>query len=135
MLIELGDTMRGLHRTRRTRRSAVAIASSFAVLVVLSIIARPIQTSRDPELAARVDPGDMPAARITIVHTDRTVLSRYAAAPPSRVRLLDDEALLDDLAAIGRPAGLIRSGGRAWLTANVTSALPAAEPNANEPPL
>jgi hypothetical protein len=134
MLDELRDTMRHLHRARRTRRSAVAITASLAILIGLSVIALPNPTIRAPGTTAIIEPGDVPAARITIVHTDPTVLSRYAAGPTPRVRMLDDEALLEELAAIGRPTGLVRAEGRAWLTANVANPPPDDEPTADDPP-
>jgi hypothetical protein len=48
--------------------------------------------------------------------------------------MLDDEALLEELAAIGRPTGLVRAEGRAWLTANVANPPPDDEPTADDPP-
>jgi hypothetical protein len=135
MLDELRGSMRDLHRTRRMRRSAIAVVASLTILVVLAIIALPGPTALTPGTTARIEPAEAPAVRITIVQTDPTILARYAATPTPRVRMLDDEALLDALDALGRPAGLVRSGGRAWLTANVTSTSPDDEFKSDDPPL
>lgn len=59
------------------------------------------------------------------IGTDPALLARAEApSTPIRSEWLDDEALLTLLASIGRPAGLVRSGGMAWLTADVTDRLP-----------
>ncbi len=64
---------------------------------------------------------------------------RDEVSPPAHrvlVRQIDDSELLRMLAEIGRPAGLVRSGSRVWLTNAVTDAelglreLPEGEPPA-----
>lgn len=56
-------------------------------------------------------------------------------APMVLVRHIDDSELLKMLAEIGRPAGLVRSGSRVWLTNAVTDAdLGLREPPQRKPP-
>ena len=51
------------------------------------------------------------------------------------VRHIDDSELLKMLAEIGRPAGLVRSGSRVWLTNAVTDAdLGLRDPPERKPP-
>ena len=125
MLGELITQMQRLHRRRRVERTAAASACLVALLIGLSLLAMP---ARGPAThLPRVAETPKPAAdaSIEIVRTDPSVLQRFAARTTSRAILLDDEALLDELAAMGRPAGLIRSGDRVWLTADVIDQPPA----------
>lgn len=132
MLAELQSDMRRVHRARRIRRRATA---TLATAMVMALVVLPWQFRKHPssngtrEIAAEpttsepinasplLPPGA--SAMILRVQTDPTVLDRYRAASRPRAVALDDEALLVALADLNRPAGLIRSEGRAWLTAAV----------------
>ena len=62
--------------------------------------------------------------RLEVVHDDPGILERYSVGggPLDRdVWIADDDELLALLETAQRPAGLIRTGGRVILTANVTS--------------
>ena len=63
---------------------------------------------------------------------------RDEVSPPAQmvlVRHIDDSELLKMLAEIGRPAGLVRSGSRVWLTNAVTDAdLGLRDPPERKPP-
>jgi len=124
MLGELLVQMQRLHRRRRSQRTAAASACMVAMLIGLSLLAMPARRpSADTPILADAP---TPASKISIeiVRTDPSILDRFAARPTSRAVLLDDEALLDELAAMGRPTGLIRVGDRVWLTADVVDARP-----------
>lgn len=144
MLGELTEYMQRVHGARRRRRrvgAACGVAVVVFGLAVLALSGTPARNDPpgrgDSPLAGRdhtvsqpdssVD-GDVPAPRdgvgcvIRIVQTDPAVLERYRARPAARAILLDDQELLATLAAMNRPAGLIRYQGRAWLTASVTDA-------------
>lgn len=62
------------------------------------------------------------AVVIRTVRTDPSIVERYRATSVDRAVRLDDEALIDTLASIHRPAGLIRFGDRVALSAPVTDA-------------
>lgn len=61
---------------------------------------------------------------IRIITTAGTSLADFAPDPAAMARVtirsLSDEELINALAAIGRPAGIIRMGGKVWLSAAVT---------------
>ncbi len=61
--------------------------------------------------------------RVLFVDSDPTIVARYAPRlPVGIIRILDDRALLDTLASIDRPAGLIRMGDQVRLTRPVSDA-------------
>jgi hypothetical protein len=73
----------------------------------------PPDTDRPTHLAA--------AVVIATVRTDPTIVQRYRAQPAeSQVIRLTDQSLLDTLASIHRPAGLIYRDDRVVLSAPVT---------------
>jgi hypothetical protein len=134
MLDELVVQMQRLHRRRRAQRTAAASACMVALIIGLSLLAMPARgpaIDTPPIVQAR-----QPAREtsIEIVRTDPSVLERFAARTTSRAVFLDDEALLDELAAMGRPAGLIRSGDRVWLTADVIDRHPDDDDGPPSPP-
>jgi hypothetical protein len=119
MLQDLAVAMERHHRRRLAQRR-IALPIAVALLAAGAIWAmtprRPhsqvverapieIETLRAPR----------PAAEIAFVETDPAILERF---------LIDDDALIETLALIDRPAGLIRCGQRAWLTADVTDKTP-----------
>lgn len=121
MLAELSPLVRRAARARRVRSGATAAAALLAI-VSLGFLIPSTFTPHHPEQAA-VDPPIEPASRIEIVSTDAGVLDRLAWSAPSgasRIERISDEELIFVLAEMGRPAGLIRSQGRVWLTAVVT---------------
>ncbi len=103
MLGELVQTM-GQRRRRRQRRRTAGSA-----VIVLGLLAVGLWVTERPR----------------ITETGEVVVHDAPDAPPVtpiRVRTIGDEELLALLAEIGRPAGLIRSEGRVWLTSDVTDA-------------
>lgn len=62
----------------------------------------------------------IPSTIVLRVQTDPTIVDRWRAAPKSSAVIIDDQALLDMLAALDRPAGLIRSQGHVWMSRPVT---------------
>jgi hypothetical protein len=110
MLEELLEAMRRRHRGRRIRRR-VGVA---AALLLVAAGGAWIVQARQPAwsghpVAAHMD--DRPAV-VVVEHGYRTGL----------VRLIDDDELVQRLADIDRPAGLIRSEGQTWLTGAVVDA-------------
>jgi hypothetical protein len=80
-----------------------------------------------PTGAAVMTPGVPVAPSGVVIRTVTTVgtsLADFAPDPAAMarvtIRALSDEELIDALAAIGRPAGIIRMGGKVWLSAAVT---------------
>jgi hypothetical protein len=127
LLVELEHT-----RRRRIVRRRVGAGVTAAALVSATVaIAYVGAMSQRRSLAT-------PPSMAQIVRTDAEVLSRYVvetgSAPAlaavvetsdvslARIEMLDDRQLCDALASIGRPAGIVRSGGRVWLTSAVTDA-------------
>ena len=127
MLGELMGSMRRLHRRRRSARRAISAAVFVTLVAGLSLLARPRPVAEEAPIAVVEESSEpeVPDAsprriNIELVRTDASVLARLATSPASRATELDDQALLSELAAMDRSAGLIRMGGRAWLTGNVT---------------
>ena len=132
MLDELIDAVKRTHRTRRLRRQLLAAggcACLLLVLVWLALLGASIpgdvrQFAEDspdhPTGAMAENPPERQVCVTEVIQTDPTVLERYRARPTGRIMRMDDHVLLDTLAAIGRPAGLIRFGHRIRLSAPVT---------------
>ena len=123
MLADLVGTMRVVHRRRRRRRVALATVLTLAVATGLSILVRSgpfaTPTTGTPPLTRPVTAGAR--LRYEVVATDPGILDRYAPRSAThRIEIIDDDTLLTELAAIDRPAGLIRYGDRIWLSAPVT---------------
>lgn len=126
-----------LGRTRRRRALRARLGSAAAVVALFAVAAMFARVSivRGPAASSPL----AGSTEIQIVHSDATALARWAVtsnpqalaeatAPPSSggtlIQILSDTQLLDALAAAGRPAGLVRSQGRIWLTRDVTDPLP-----------
>jgi len=132
MLGELVVTMDRIHRRHRARRRTVACAGIVLLIASLAVLAlspaqrRPREGTlvRDDDLEepitvpVGVEPTES-GPRDWIVHTDPAILQRVAVTPTVRILRVDDDGLLDMLAAMNRPTGLIRCGGRVRLTAEV----------------
>ncbi len=130
MLAELQSRVVRTARVRRVRSGVLAAAAlgliaSLAVLLTPNRVAPPVSPVADltepPTIPGEAAPNS--PATILVLRTDPGVLGRYGAPPNSlavRVVRIGDDELLAELAAMGRPAGIIRSQGRTWLTAAVT---------------
>jgi hypothetical protein len=107
MLGELLETMRRHHRRRRVRRGLGAAA------VTALVAAGGAWIVRAPQPAETVRLAEAAAPRVVVVSgSHRTGV----------VRVIDDDGLVERLAEIDRPAGVIRSEGRIWLTSAVADA-------------
>ncbi|UCC29306.1 MAG: hypothetical protein JSU86_14020 [Phycisphaerales bacterium] len=134
MLGELVEVMTRTHRARLVRRRLLATGGGACLVLLLIRLALP--GASDPGDPARiaesltgsstvVQPAEAPprpASITVIVETDASVLERCRAEPTQRVVRMDDSMLLETLASIKRPAGLIRYGGQTRLSAPVTDA-------------
>lgn len=136
-------------RRRRRRRAAGRIAVGgvglAAIAIVVGILMNQPSGSRSagPRIASGpVESPGVPSSEggrdfadadadvaadgplIARVETDASVVDRFRVDRRARVSefAISDEALLDSLAAMGRPAGMVKSEGRVWLTASVTDA-------------
>ncbi len=105
MLDELVGYMRRTHRLRTIRRRLVDAVAVGGLGMLIGTAAWVFGSHR---------PLDGPPGG-----------GRDEVSPPAHrvlVRQIDDSELLRMLAEIGRPAGLVRSGSRVWLTNAVTDA-------------
>ena len=107
MLGELVDTMHRHHRRRRIRRRIGAAA------VLALVAAGGAWIVRAPEPAGTVQLAGAPGPRVVVVTGNRRT---------GLVKVIDDDELVRRLAEIDRPAGMIRSEGRVWLTGAVADA-------------
>ncbi len=118
MLDELVGYMRRTHRLKMIRRrlvDAVAVVGLGMLLGIAAWVFGSHGPSDDPPGGGLVE-SSRPADRVL-------------------VRQIDDSELLRMLAEIGRPAGLVRSESRVWLTNAVTDAeLGLREPPKQKPP-
>ncbi len=119
MLPDLIDAMQRLHcrRRRRKRIAAISTLTGMAVICALSVRLAQIAPPMAPAPHA-ANPVHAPVGSIiTVVQTDRSTLDRHRPATSFSAILIDDQSLLDVLAEIDRPAGLIRMDGQVRLTA------------------
>ena len=105
MLDELVGAMQRVHHGRRVRRRA---ASALAVLTIFVGIAWVVGSQ-------------LPARPEIVVHLPQP---QPSDAPPTQrlIQMVDDDELVALLAQLDRPAGIVRSEGRIWLTNAVTDA-------------
>jgi hypothetical protein len=131
MLASLMADMRRVHARRRARRLTV-FAAAPALLMAIALFAalRMLTPAPTPLTTGRVDgaadaptvpaTSERPAATIEFVRTSDGNQQSGAAS----IILIDDDQLLDTLASINRPTGLVRAGGRVWLTSAVADDAP-----------
>jgi hypothetical protein len=142
------DRVRSARHTRR--RAALAVCAIAVVLVTVRIgVHSTLRPVHNGEVIVESDSGDsmqrLPIEedfgngptlrvavriersrrpeRVAIVGTDPLIVERYAFDEPVRLtEWLDDRALLETLAHIGRPSGLININGRVRLSRPVSDA-------------
>ncbi|MFG0251860.1 MAG: hypothetical protein ACF8NJ_03195 [Phycisphaerales bacterium JB038] len=134
MLTELTGYMQQVHRGRRRRRRGGALALLVALSAVIAVAAMSGRSTPPPKQIADNSPNgnstvnSLPEAPVSlvsvaIVKSDADVMDKYRAKVTTysniRVERLDDETLLSELAAMGRPAGLVQMEGKTYLTADV----------------
>jgi hypothetical protein len=137
MLPELVQSMRSLHQSRRRRKRAAAwtgaIAITASAAVMWSFLSLVPHQQRDTIIVENDSPPphapptliNAPAmTRIARVNTDSSIVERYRVADivHTTTMTLDDDGLLLTLQQINRPAGLVRTPTRTWLTNPVTDA-------------
>jgi hypothetical protein len=124
MLGELTEAMQTHHRRRRLRRRVASSVGGLAVLALAAVAARGLLqdapvTRPGSRVAVETPAAPKPSCEIRLVRTDPSILDRYRARPTRLVERLDDDGLLDELRRLDRPTGLVRVGGRAYLTASI----------------
>lgn len=152
-LNDLLGYMNSVHRARRLRRRSAATALLLALGAGILFLALPTKRSdhtiapiaiddapMDSSDLAEVDSPSAPEplridgpepVNIVVVRSDPSIVERYRADVTEythiRVHHLSDEELLRELAAMGRPTGMISMGGKTWLTEDVTDDWPSNE--------
>jgi hypothetical protein len=127
MLADLLNGMRQLHRRRRIRRKLTTAAIVPAIMLAAIFVFRgaPTRTPSPPAQIVHVQAAVHQSAVILQVQTDPSLLDRYRATAKPAATSIDDQLLLATLAQLNRPAGLIQTHERAWLTRPVADdALP-----------
>ena len=134
MLDELVTVMTRTHRARRARRRILATAGCAGILLAAIRLAQPgawVATDAPPIVDQAPPAPEVPMVPQTpettrfatiLVTTDPGVLQRCQARSSGRTVRIDDRTLLDALAAIDRPVGLVKVGDRMRFTAPVTDA-------------
>ena len=122
MRAELLEQMHAHHRRRRTRRHVASTAALLLATGLLFTLVLPRLVTRPGELAESVSEPrpEKPVIEYHVVSTRRAVTDKYIVPPVSRIQRIDDSALMENLIALNRPAGLIRTGEKVWLTSPVT---------------
>ena len=120
MLDELVGAMQRVHHGRRVRRR---VASALVALTIFAGIAWVI--------GSQLSVGDRAQPDIFVERPPQQVLD----APPTErlIQMMDDDELVALLAQIDRPAGIVRSEGKIWLTNAVTDAQLGLTPPPPEP--
>lgn len=122
---------RRVARTMRATAACVVLAAVSAAAWMLRSPAGSVVAPRASEepVAAQsggeaspvpIEQSPSPTSLIVRVPGDPTVLDRLRAHGTGQTQWLDDDDLLQQLRANGRPTGLIRIDGRTILTADVT---------------
>ena len=147
MLGELVESMDTLHRRRRVRRRLGTGVGFGMAALSLMVFAGPSIFRSVPRRVAVVQPDPTPERSgpdlevrpwhlgIEIIQTRPEIVAQYAprlstpihvqhVSPrlTSTVEVIGDRKLLQMLALMDRPAGLVRAEGKGWLTAPVTDA-------------
>jgi hypothetical protein len=132
MLDELLEVVKRTQRARRLRRRATVIGGCAGLVLLFVVFTWPGAPGPAPQVAnlSTGQPTDVrlveaprpPACITSVVETDVSVLARYRAVPQPVVARMDDRMLVQTLASIGRPAGLIRFGDDVRLSRPVTDA-------------
>ena len=147
MLGELVESMDTLHRRRRVRRRVGAGVGFGAAALALVVLAGPSIFRSVPVRVADFQPSpsserdgleldDSPRrVVIEIIQTRPEIVAQYVSrlSTPmhvqhvsprltSVVEVIGDQELLQRLAQMDRPTGLVRADGKVWLTAPVTDA-------------
>jgi hypothetical protein len=122
LALAIGETKR-----RRRRRFAIRGGAIAIILLVIGLtllrVPRAIPRRSDTQITERIPqniapPNRSPLSRIVIerIETDPTIASRLSVPrTPPRWQRLDDNHLLDELAAAGKPAGIVTIGGQSTL--------------------
>lgn len=125
MLVSLEEQMRAIHRRRRLRKRAMIVGAPLAAVAALAAVFAipPHGPGQGPDSVGSDELAQRPASPAMIVEfiqTDPSIAERYrVAAQGHSIAILSDHALLDALAQLGRPAGLVQSGDHAWVTRDV----------------
>ena len=121
MLAPLQRRVAGAARARRFRRRAVGAVAVMALVAVVATFALRAPTPPTPTLAPPIAKRTAPL-QIEYVQTDPTSVERIAVtgAVDLSAYTIDDTQLLDTLASIDRPAGLVRTAEGVSLTRPVT---------------
>lgn len=134
MLNDLVIDMQKLHRRRRVRRRAITAVAVPALCLVawwawsITAFSPPTPRSQTPKVARdeSIEPADsttphrLPTSIIQTVRTRPSIAdAALVSTQPSR-KFVTDDGLLDALAQVHRPAGLIRTDNGVWLTNDVT---------------
>jgi len=135
MLGELVGIMAQTRHARRVRRRVIGTVGCMGLLLVVGRLAMPLFTHSGevrPQIVEHLPDREAPATVKTIaqtrpaitlrVQTDPSIVDRYRAFPTGATVRMDDATLIETLAAIHRPAGLIRFDDRVALSAPVTDA-------------
>ncbi len=134
MLDELVAVVSQTHRARRLRRHVLGSGVVVCLVLLLMRLGLPgagglddgrLLVNRTPDERRVVTPTEAPrrSGCVTVlVQTDPTVVDRYRARTTGLAVRMDDRMLLNALASINRPTGLIRFGDSLRLTAPVTDA-------------
>lgn len=123
MLGQLTQSMEMLHHRRRRRRRSAQTVGVVAVLVTCAWVVTLQLGSPDASSTNRI--ADNGASNVDLIDPPPNMESRLVIRPAERtglIQVIDDAALVTLLASIDRPSGIVRSGGRTWLTAAVTDA-------------
>lgn len=137
-ILELAEKALAQRRRRRqTGRIAggVAMAAAIASLVYVAIPPHAPVAPSEPGARAEGAPApdvanaivasteQRPSRLIQIIGDDPMIMSRLASTPgPCMTVAIDDAALLEMLAAVGRHEGLVRTGGAAYLSSEIRAA-------------
>lgn len=124
MLAELSSRVPRAARVRRIR-SGVAAGAALLAIASLSVLIAPRSQPAPTPVAINQQPTEPVSVppRIQIVQTEPGIVTRLSAATDSaasRIEQINDDELIFVLAEMGRPAGIIRTPNRTWLTAAVT---------------
>lgn len=146
-------TMVSHQRSARRRRQFIAGGTLAAVVMFIGVFAATTTPGEGDKMAAaggaaapavtieatvnasdRAARSTRAAVSVRLVQTEPAAVARFVMRSPAAVDRLSDEALVQLLASIDRPAGLINMDGQTRLTRNVTDSAAHEDGDRNRPP-
>ncbi len=110
-------------QSRRRRRTAFGVMAMAGAVLMLGVINQ-APNQRGASTSARIESGRATKLPIQWVNTRSDIMKQYVVQCSDPIERLNDDQLLEEMADLGRPSGLIRIEGRSMLVDHFAVNLP-----------